>query len=60
MDSQDAVNRVGRGVSEMTFMKSGVKMTRRGTVTPVAPVLGLLRRLVPHDPVDRDERIVKI
>ena len=39
----------------MTVMESGVDVSRSRTGAPIpstAPVLGLLRRLVPHDPVD--------
>ena len=52
MDSQDAVNGVGRGVAELTLVEAGVKAVGRGTHAAVSSVLGLLCRLVPHDPVD--------
>ena len=52
MDSQDAVNGVGWGVAKMTLVEAGVEAVGRGAQTAVPPVLGLLCRLVPHDPVD--------
>ena len=50
MDSQDAVDRVCWGVSELALVKAGMKVT--GTAATIAAILGLLSRLVPHDPVD--------